>query len=122
MTVGSSVGAQVEASAQQQVQSIEQNHEDGLSGSVEIARWLSLDSVMEEEVDCENADLTKIVAENKTESNTIVVTKQYGNIIAEESMGTRGEEGSKDKEPWVNMFKNNRAANNGSSWTISLHK
>ena len=68
---------------------------------------------MEEEVDCENADLTKIVAENKTKSNRTVVTKQYGNIIAEESMGTRGEEVSKDKEPWVNMFKNNRAANNG---------
>uniref|UniRef100_A0A494G8D0 DUF4283 domain-containing protein n=1 Tax=Solanum lycopersicum TaxID=4081 RepID=A0A494G8D0_SOLLC len=46
------------------------------------------------------------------ESNGTVVTKQYGNIIAEESMGTRGEEVNKDKEPWVNMFKNNRAANN----------
>ena len=113
MTVGSSVGAQVEASDQQQAQSIEQNHEDGVSGSVETTRQLSLDTAMEEEVDCENTGLMKIVTENKMEINGTVVTKQYGNITAEESMGTRGEEGSKDKEPWVNMFKNNRAANNG---------
>ena len=81
MTVGNSVGAQVEASNQQSAQSVEQHHEDGVSGSVEIARRLILDSVMEEEVDCENTDLMKIVAENKMESNGTVVTKQYGNII-----------------------------------------
>ena len=113
LTDGSSVGAQGEASDQQQAQSTEQNHEDGVNGNDEIARRLNLDGVMEEETDYENADLTKIVAENKTENNGTVVTKQYGNITAEESMRTRGEEGNKDKEPWVNMFKNNRAANSG---------
>ena len=68
MTVGCSVGSQVEASDHQQAQSVEQNHDDGLSVSVETARRLSLDSVMEEEVECENSDLMKIAAENKMES------------------------------------------------------
>ena len=51
LTVGSSVGAQGEASDQQQAQSTEQNHEDGVNGNDEIARRLNLDGVMEEEID-----------------------------------------------------------------------
>ena len=113
LTVGSSVGAQGEASDQQQAQSTEQNHEDGVNGNDEIARRLNLDGVMEEEIDYEKVDLTKIVDENKTENNGTVVTKQDGQTIDDESKRIRGEEVSKDTEPWVNMFKNNRAANNG---------
>ena len=48
------------------------------------------------------------------EGNGTVTKKMDGNIADDESNGVRGEELSKDyKEPWVDMFKNNRAANNG---------
>ena len=84
-----------------------------VSGSVETARRLSLDSVMKEEVECENSDLMKIAAENKMESNGTVAKKQDGNTVDNQNKGIRGEEVNKENEPWVNMFRNNRVATNG---------
>ena len=74
---------------------------------------MSFNSVLEEEEDYESSDLVQIEAENKMESNGTVTKKLDGNNVDDESNGIRGAELSKDKEPWVNMFKNNRAANNG---------
>ena len=113
MAVDSSVGAQVDVSDQKQTQSERQKCENEVNESVEVARKLSLDSVMDEEEAYENSDLMQIAAENKKESNGTVTKKQDGNTVDDESERIRGEEVSKDKEPWVNMFKNNRAANNG---------
>ncbi|TMX05238.1 hypothetical protein EJD97_000234, partial [Solanum chilense] len=96
MTVGSSVGAQVEALDQQQAQSEGQNYEDRVTESAEIARRLSLDTVMEEEEAYENSDLMQKAAENKKESNGTVTKKQDGNTVDDESEGIRGEEVSKE--------------------------
>ena len=82
--------------------------------SSKIARRLSLNSVLEEEKAYENSDLVQIANENKKESNGTVTNKQDGDNVSD---GIRGEEVSKDKEPWVNVFKNNRAANNGMQLT-----
>ena len=111
MAVGSSGGAQDEASVQQQAQSEEKNC--GVTESVEVARRLSLDSVVEEEEYYEITDLIQTTAENKKGTNGTVAKKQDGNIDEYENKGIQGEEDNKEKEPWVNMFKNNRVANNG---------
>ena len=113
MAVGSSVGAQGEVSDQQQTQSERQKCEDEVNESVEVARRLSLDSVMDEEEAYENSDLIQKPAENKMENNGTVAKKQDGNTVDNENKGIRGEEVNKENEPWVNMFKNNRVANNG---------
>ena len=111
MAVGSSGGAQDEASVQQQAQSEEKNC--GVTESVEVARRLSLDSVVEEEEYYEITDLIQTTAENKKGTNGTVAKKQDGNIDDYENKGIQGEEVNKEKEPWVNMVKNNRVANNG---------
>ena len=99
MTVGSSGGAQEEASVQQQAQSEEKNCEDGVTESVDVARRLSLDSVVEEEEYYEITDLIQTTAENKKGTNGTVAKKQDGNIDEYENKGIQGEEVNKEKEP-----------------------
>ena len=82
--------------------------------SSKVSRRLSLNSASEKEEDHENSNLVQLEAESKVEGNGTITKKKDGNTEDAESNGGSGEEMSKDyKEPWVNMFKNNRAANNG---------
>ncbi|TMW82073.1 hypothetical protein EJD97_006894, partial [Solanum chilense] len=116
VTVGSSVGARVEAievNEQEQAQNEEESFEKRLSVSSKVSRRLSLNSTSEKDEVHENSDLEQLDAENKVEGNATVTRKIDGNAEDADSKGGNGREMSKDyKEPWVNMFKNNRAANN----------
>ncbi|XP_010314397.2 uncharacterized protein [Solanum lycopersicum] len=109
MTIGSSVGARVEAielNQQEQVQNEEDSFEDRLSVSSKVSRNLSLNNSLKKEEVHENSDLERFDGENKVDGNGTVIEGVNSN---------RGKEGKKSKEykePWVNMFKNNCAANN----------
>ena len=82
--------------------------------SSKVSRRLSLNSASEKEQAHENSDLVQLESGSKVEDNGTVTKKKDENTKDAESNGGSGEEMSKDnKEPWVNMFKNNRAANNG---------
>ncbi|TMW80221.1 hypothetical protein EJD97_022672, partial [Solanum chilense] len=103
----------LEVNKQQQAQNEEQKYDEGVFVSSKTARRLSLNSVLEKEEACENLDLVQIEDGEKMEGNGTVTKKMDGNS-PDESNGVRDEDLSKDyKEPWVNMFKNNRAAYNG---------
>ena len=65
----------------------------------------------------------KLEAGSKVEGNGTVTKKMDGNTEDAESNGGSGKKMGKDyKEPWVNMFKNNRAANNGMQLVYIHHK
>ncbi|TMW83456.1 hypothetical protein EJD97_001640 [Solanum chilense] len=114
LTVGSSVGARVEAielNQQEQAQTKEGSFEDGLSVSTKVSRNLSLNYSLEKEEVHDNSDLDHFEGENKVDGN---------GTITEDNNSKGGLEGEKSKdykEPWVNMFKNNRAANIGMNLT-----
>ena len=116
MTVGSSIGARVEAievNEQEQAQNEEGNVEEGVYVSSKVSTRLSLNSASEKEEAHENSDLVQLEARSKMEGNETVTKKMHGDTEDAESNGVRGEELNKDyKEPLVNMFKNNCAANN----------
>ena len=81
--------------------------------SSKVSRRLSLNSTSENEEVHENSDLGNLDVENKAEGNGTVTKKLHENIEDAGSNGGNGKEKSKEyTEPWVNMFKNNRAANN----------
>ncbi|TMW81375.1 hypothetical protein EJD97_010021 [Solanum chilense] len=114
MTVGSSVGPRVEAievNEQEQAQNEEGNFEERVSVSSKVSRRLSLKSASEKEEVHENSDLVQLEVGSKVESNGTVTKKIDGNT--ESNGGSRNEMSKDYKEPWVNMFKNNRVANNG---------
>ena len=117
MTVGSSVGARVEVievNEQEQAQNEERNFEEGVFVSSKVSRRLCLNSASEKEEAHENSDLMQLEDGSKVEGNGTITKKKDENTKDAESNGGSGEEMSKDnKEPWVNMFKNNRVANNG---------
>ena len=103
LTVGSSVGARVEAievNEQDQAQNEERKFEEGVYVSSKVSRRLSLNSASEKEQAHENSDLVQLESGSKVEGNGTVTKKKYENIEDAESKGGSEEEMSKDyKEP-----------------------
>ncbi|XP_015072458.1 uncharacterized protein LOC107016532 [Solanum pennellii] len=108
LAVGSSVGARVEANEEnqpEQTPNVEVRYEAGHSVISKNTRNLSLNYSQEKEDDLNNSDLDQSEDGSKMEGNETVT-------------GSKGEQvDEKKKEPWVNMFKNNRVANNGMNLT-----
>uniref|UniRef100_M1CYZ4 Uncharacterized protein n=1 Tax=Solanum tuberosum TaxID=4113 RepID=M1CYZ4_SOLTU len=122
MTIGSSIGTRVEGEevqTQEQSKTLPLNEggtiEKGTTSRAEVVRRLSLNtppSTAGEPSDLEYEE------EKEAESNgTVNVDAQN---IADTTRNTGGQSKGKEKntdELWTNMFKNNRAANNGMNLT-----
>ncbi|KAH0645442.1 hypothetical protein KY284_033326 [Solanum tuberosum] len=125
MTIGSSVGTRVEGdeiTGQEQSKTPTMNEggvtEMGASSRSEVARRLSLNSPpptteIHESSDLENCD------DGTRTNGTVPAVAEDETLQSNEAEGINGDQ-SKGKErneeyqePWVNMFRNNRAANNG---------
>ncbi|KAK4724359.1 hypothetical protein R3W88_027138 [Solanum pinnatisectum] len=127
MTIGSLVGTRVdgeEITGQEQSKTLPMSEggltEKGAPSRSEVARRLSLNSPpttaeIQESSDLENCDDGKKVYTN----GTVTVVAEEETIHSTEAEGINGDQSKgkeqikEHKEPWVNMFRNNRATNNG---------
>ncbi|KAK6778018.1 hypothetical protein RDI58_024736 [Solanum bulbocastanum] len=127
MTIGSLVGTRVdreEITRQEQSKTFPMSEgrltEKGAPSRSEVAWRLSLNSPpttakIQESSDLENCDDGKKVDTN----GTVAVVAEEETIHSTEAEGINGDQSKRKeqikehKEPWVNMFRNNRAANNG---------
>ena len=101
----------IESNQQEQVQNEEGSFEERISVRSKVSRILSLNYTSEKEELHENSDLEHCDVQNKVEGNGTVTE------VADSNGGKEGEKSKEYKEPWVNMFKNNRATNNGMNLT-----
>ena len=96
---------------QEQAQNEEGSSEGRLSVSSKVSWNLSLNYSLEKEEVHGNSDLEHSDGENKMDINGTVTEDDNS------KRGIEGEKSKEHKEPWVNMFKNNRGANNGMNLT-----
>ena len=96
---------------QEQAQNEEGIFEDRLSVSSKISRSLSLNYSLEKEEVHGNSDLEHNEIENMVDDNGTVTENNTS------KGGLEGVKSKEYKEHWINMFKNNRAANNGMNLT-----